>query len=228
MVDPIKPSGLSRFDFGHWLFAQDCRFLMAAAQVEQFPEISLPEVAFAGRSNVGKSSLVNALTGRKTLARTSNTPGRTQQLIFFDLGGRLVLVDLPGFGYAAASKRAVRAWSAVSRLYLKGRPNLRRVLLLLDSRHGLKPPDRSIMAELDQAAVTYQIILTKADKASDRILQERIDEIRAETEKSPAAHTEVLVTSAKKGHGIAELRAELAGLVDGPTATREEDASHVT
>ena len=228
MVDPIKPPGMSRFDFGQWLFAQDCRFVAAAAHADQIPEVGHPEVAFAGRSNVGKSSLVNALTGRKTLARTSNTPGRTQQLIFFDLGDRLVLVDLPGFGYATASKRAIRTWSALSRLFLKGRPSLRRVLLLIDCRHGLKPPDRSIMAEFDQAAVTYQIILTKADKASDRVLQERIDEIRAETAKSPAAHAEILVTSARKGRGIAELRAELAGLVDGPTAITEEDASHVT
>jgi GTP-binding protein len=182
------------------------------AGADQLPEAGLPEVAFAGRSNVGKSSLVNALTGRRTLARTSNTPGRTQQLNFFDLGGRLMLVDLPGYGYARASKTAVRQWTGLTRQYLKGRPGLQRVCLLVDARHGLKAGDLEIMALLDTAAVSYQAVLTKADKTRPKALAEVVDAVRVELARHPAAHPEIRVTSARTGAGIAELRAAIAAL----------------
>lgn len=206
-------------EYGRWLFAQDCTFLHAATKDEELPPDGLPEVAFAGRSNVGKSSLINALTARKTLARTSQTPGRTRQLNFFDLGGRLILVDLPGYGYAQASKRDVKAWTGLTRRYLKGRANLRRVCLLIDARHGLKESDESTMAVLDEAAVSYQIVLTKADKAT------RIEAMRADLGRAlarrPAAHPEVIATSALKGDGIAPLRAAIAALAaDAPGALR--------
>ena len=197
---------------GRLLFAQACRFLISAARPDQLPEPGLPEVAFAGRSNVGKSSLVNALTGRKTLARTSHTPGRTQQLNFFDLGGRLMLVDLPGYGYARASKSAVRRWTGLTRQYLKGRPGLQRVCLLVDSRHGLKAGDLEIMALLDAAAVSYQAVLTKADKTRPKALADVIEKLAAELARHPAAHPEIRVTSAHTGAGIAELRAAIAAL----------------
>ena len=197
---------------GRWLFAQSCTFLVSAATPDQVPEADLPEIAFAGRSNVGKSSLVNALTGRKTMARTSNTPGRTQLLNFFDLGGRLILVDLPGYGYARASKAAVRQWTGLTRQYLKGRPGLKRVCLLVDARHGPKASDLEIMALLDAAAVSYQAVLTKADKTRPKALADVIEKLGTELAGHPAAHPEIRVTSALKGSGIAELRAAIAAL----------------
>ena len=195
---------------GRWLFAQDCGFLTAATQAQHLPEIGLPEIAFAGRSNVGKSSLVNALTGRKTLARISQTPGRTQQINFFSLADRLILVDLPGYGYALAAKTAIKAWTGLTRHYLKGRVELQRICLLIDARHGTKPPDREIMAELDQAAVSYQAVLTKADKVKPEALAKMLAALDEELSKHPAAHPEIAVTSALKGTGIAELRASLS------------------
>ena len=176
------------------------------------PEADLPEVAFAGRSNVGKSSLVNALTGRRTLARTSRAPGRTQQLNFFDLGGRLMLADLPGYGYARAPKDSVRRWTGLVRAYLKGRPGLRRVLLLVDARHGFKDSDRQLMALMDGAAVSYQAVLTKCDKVADAALAEALRAASDELTARPAAHPEVRATSARLGRGIPELRAALAEL----------------
>jgi GTP-binding protein len=205
-------------EFGRWLFAQSCTFLISAAREEQLPDPGLPEVAFAGRSNVGKSSLVNALTGRKTLARTSNTPGRTRLVNLFDLGGRLVLVDLPGYGYARAAKSEIKQWTGLTRAYLKGRANLRRVCLLIDARHGLKPGDREVMKLLDEAAVSYQAVLTKADKTSGAGLEKMAAETAAELARHPAAHPRVLVTSARDGAGIAELRAALAALAEPPAA----------
>ncbi|HSK38387.1 MAG TPA: ribosome biogenesis GTP-binding protein YihA/YsxC, partial [Arenibaculum sp.] len=191
---------------------RSCDFFWAAASLDGLPEAELPEVAFAGRSNVGKSSLMNALTGRKALARTSNTPGRTQQLNFFNLGGRLVLVDMPGYGYAKESKSKIEAWNGLMRGFLKGRVTLRRVCLLIDSRHGIKPNDVEMMKMLDQAAVAYQVALTKADKIKaadlDAVLRATADALR----KHPGAHPEVAVTSAQTGTGIAELRASLAAL----------------
>lgn len=199
---------------GRLLFAQECNFIWGAADQANLPEASLPEIAFAGRSNVGKSSLVNALTGRKTLARTSNTPGRTQQLNFFDLGGRLILVDLPGYGYAKESKTKVNAWTKLVKDYLRGRVTLRRICLLIDGRHGLKPNDVEIMDMLDKAAVPYQIVLTKMDKVKKAEQAEVREKTAAGLKKHAAAHPEVAFTSSEDGTGVAELRASLATLAE--------------
>lgn len=199
---------------GRLLFAQACDFVWGADRLDQLPEALLPEIAFAGRSNVGKSSLINALTGRKTLARTSNTPGRTQQLNFFDLGRRLLLVDMPGYGYAKESKEKVEAWNDMVRRFLKGRVTLRRAFVLVDARHGLKPNDEEIMKMLDQAAVMYQVVLTKVDKVTPPALVT----VKAATEKAlkkhPAAFPEVHVTSSENGTGIAELRAVMTQMAE--------------
>lgn len=197
---------------GRLLFAKECRFVIGVAGIGDLPADTLPEVAFAGRSNVGKSSLINALTGRKTLARTSNTPGRTQQLNFFDLGGRLMLVDLPGYGYAKAPKGEVDRWNRLIRLYLKGRVGLRRLCLLIDSRHGVKAGDRQVMDLLDEAAVAYQLVLTKTDKIKRGELETRIRDAAEAIRKRAAASPQILATSAQDGTGIAELRAALAML----------------
>jgi len=204
-------------EVGRLLFAQECRFVIGVARIDDLPADDLPEIAFAGRSNVGKSSLINALTGRKTLARTSNTPGRTQQLNFFNLGERLMIVDLPGYGYAKAPKGEVDRWNRLIRLYLKGRVGLRRLCVLVDARHGLKPSDRQVMDMLDEAAVVYQIVLTKADKVKAGDLDRRRAEIAAEIARRPAANPEIMATSALKGAGIPDLRAALAELAGGET-----------
>jgi GTP-binding protein len=218
-AEPSATEDAPDLEAGRKLFAGACDFLLSVADMAQLPAGPLPEVAFAGRSNVGKSSLVNALTGRKTLARTSNTPGRTQQLNFFDLAGRLTLVDLPGYGYAQAAKGDVKRWTALTRDYLKGRAQLRRVLLLVDARHGLKPNDREVMEELDQAAVVYQVALTKADKVKPAELAGLVARTEAELATHVAAHPRLAVTSSLKGAGIAELRAELAELALPPAAS---------
>ena len=215
MAEPAPGPTPAALEAGHLLFAQECRFFHGVATLEGMPPPGLPEIAFAGRSNVGKSSLVNALTGRKTLARTSNTPGRTQQLNFFDLGGRLVLVDLPGYGYAKVSKTQVAAWTNTLTMFLKGRVPLRRACLLVDARHGLKDNDREIMVMLDQAAVSYQVVLTKADKVKAGDRAALLATMDAELRKHPAAHPDILLTSAESGEGIAELRAELASFAEG-------------
>jgi len=172
----------------------------------------LPEIAFVGRSNVGKSSLLNALTGRRTLARISNTPGRTRQINFFDLCGRMMLVDLPGYGYAEAPKTEIRRWTALLRAYLRSRSTLRRVCLLIDSRHGLKEIDLPLMEMLDTSGVSYQVVLTKTDKAGAGALALIAERTAAELATHTAAHPEIHLTSATKRHGIAALRATLGSL----------------
>jgi GTP-binding protein len=206
------PDDMIDIEAGRRLFAQECRFVAGCDRIEALPPIGLPEIAFAGRSNVGKSSLVNALTGRATLARVSHTPGRTQQLNFFDLGGRLMLIDMPGFGFARVAKKKIKDWTGLIERYLRGRPSLRRVCLLIDARQGAMATDRSFMARLDAAAVSYQVILTKADKVKPADLDARIVTLGAELAKHPAAHPEIITTSAHGGAGIPALRAALAAL----------------
>ncbi|MCP4394753.1 MAG: YihA family ribosome biogenesis GTP-binding protein [Alphaproteobacteria bacterium] len=205
-----------RKEFGRWLFSQNCEFKAGVMEFDQIPEFdyNLPEIAFAGRSNVGKSSLVNALTGRKSVARTSNTPGRTQQLNFFSLGDRLMIVDLPGYGYAKASKTAKSNWNKLIINYLKGRPVLRRICLLIDSRHGIKDTDKEIMDTLDKVAVIYQIVLTKVDKTKGKELEKVIAGVKKEIEKRPAAFPVIMETSSVSKDGIEELRTELAAIAD--------------
>jgi len=197
---------------GRLLFAGPCDFVIGCARLDQIPPNDVAEVAFAGRSNVGKSSLLNALTGRKALARTSNTPGRTREINFFDLGGCLMLADLPGYGYAKAPKSAIKQWTGLVDAYLRGRAELRRTCLLVDARHGLKDSDRTVMTMLDKSAQPYQVVLTKADKVKAGPLAGLVERTRAELAKHPAAHPEIAITSARKGAGIAELRAALAAL----------------
>ncbi len=200
-----------QLEAGRKLLASPCTFVLGVASLSQLPpDDQMEEIAFAGRSNVGKSSLINALTGRKSLAKTSNTPGRTQQLNYFNLADCLFLVDLPGYGFAKAPESMVKKWQKTIFAYLQGRVNLKRVFLLIDSRHGIKKVDRDIMEMLDKAAVTYQIILTKSDKISAAELEKVLTQTREETSKHAAAYVDVIVTSSEKGFGIDELRAEIA------------------
>jgi len=194
------------------LFAGPCEFVAGAASLDSMIAISTPEVAFAGRSNVGKSSLVNALTGRRSLARTSSSPGHTRQINFFDLGGRLMLVDLPGYGFAQVSRSMKETWQDLASAYLRGRPTLKRVCLLIDARHGVKDTDRETMKNLDAAAVSYQLVLTKADQLKPGQIAPAIAAAEAVARKHGAAHPEVLATSSQTGFGIAELRAEIAAV----------------
>jgi GTP-binding protein len=198
---------------GRLLFAGECSFVKGAVKLDQLPEMSGVEIAFAGRSNVGKSSLVNALTGRKTLAKVSNTPGRTQELNFFRIGSRLTLVDMPGYGFASAPEPKVRAWTRLILDYLRGRPTLARVYVLIDGRHGLKNTDTPVLDLLDKAAVSYQIVLTKADKLKDAEREARLTEVRDGIKKRPAAFPEIIFTSSNDGTGLADLKAAVARLV---------------
>jgi GTP-binding protein len=190
------------------LFAGPVEFLKSAPGLQYLPEAEYPEIAFAGRSNVGKSSLLNALTNRKGLARTSNTPGRTQELNFFDVGKppQIRLVDMPGYGFAEAPKDMVKRWRFLVNDYLRGRQVLKRALILVDSRHGLKPVDREVMQMLDAAAVGYHLVLTKADKVKASALSEVVAATSAEAGTHPAAHPRLIATSGETGMGIAELR----------------------
>ena len=199
---------------GRLLFARECSFVRGIASLDALPGTGLPEVAFAGRSNAGKSSLLNALTGRKTLARVSVTPGRTREINFFELGGRLMLADLPGYGYARVSKADSARWNDLIFAYLRGRPNLRRVVLLIDSRRGPMESDIAVMKLLDEAAVSYQMVLTKADKPKATELAAIQAKVAAELAKHAAAYPQILSTSARFGSGIPELRAAIASLAD--------------
>jgi len=224
-ADPSGPAGArthltdddaalleAAIEAGRLLFAAECRFFFAAQRLDQLPPPAGPEVAFAGRSNVGKSSLLNALTGRHALARVSGTPGRTRQLNFFDLGGRLTLVDMPGYGYANAGLAVKQDWQGLMFDYLRGRATLRRVMLLLDARIEVKAADREVMDLLDRAAVTFQLVLTKADGVKAAALARKLEEARVLARAHAAAHPDVMVTSSENGEGIAELRAAVAAL----------------
>ena len=197
---------------GRKLFAGPVDFLKGVVAIDGLPADDRVEVCFAGRSNVGKSSLINALTGRKAIARTSGTPGRTQEINYFALGAHHYLVDLPGYGYAKAPRPVVEKWQRLLRAYLAGRATLRRSFVLIDARHGVKPPDREILGLLDQAAVTFQVVLTKVDKVKASDLDAVLTGLRAELRDHPAAYPELVLTSAQRGDGLATLRAIIAGL----------------
>lgn len=194
------------------LFAGPVDFVKGVVSMDGLPAADRPEVCFAGRSNVGKSSLINALTGRKGLARASNTPGRTQEINYFALGERAYLVDLPGYGFAKAPVAVVAKWQALLKSYLAGRPTLRRAFALIDSRHGIKDVDHQIMTLLDRSAVPFQVVLTKADKVGGQSLAATIAQVQESLQQHPAAYPELVVTSSDKGQGIATLRAIIAGL----------------
>jgi GTP-binding protein len=213
MGDFLGDFSKAEIEAGRLLFTGEWDFVSAASSLASLPPTAGPEIAFAGRSNVGKSSLINALTGRHALARTSNTPGRTQELIFFGGHDRLVLVDMPGYGYAAAAKSKVAAWTKLIHDYLRGRATLARVYLLVDARHGLKAADDAILDALGQAAVSHEIVLTKCDQISETALAERSAAVKAAISKRPAAFPDLIATSARTGAGMENLRAAIARLL---------------
>lgn len=218
MPKPSHPADEDAFDSAtleeaRLLFARECTFLKGVVSIVTLPEPDRPEIAFAGRSNVGKSSLLNALTGRKNLARTSNTPGRTQEINFFSIDERLYLVDMPGYGYARTSKTKVDAWTKLIKDYLRGRVALRRVFMLIDARHGIKANDEEIMELLDTSAVSYQVVLTKADKVRGGGIDALVARTAQQLKKHPAAYPEPLLTSSEKGTGLAELKATILELI---------------
>jgi GTP-binding protein len=200
-------------ELGRKLFSGPVDFLKGVVAMDGLPEADRVEVCFAGRSNVGKSSLINAITNRKALARASNTPGRTQEINFFELGEKRYLVDLPGYGFANAPVAVVEKWQRLLKNYLSGRPNLRRAFVLIDSRHGIKPVDEEIMQLMNRSALTFQVVLTKIDKIKEPEQEKVLIQVRAKLAKHPAAFPELVVTSSDKGDGIATLRAVIAGLI---------------
>ena len=202
----------AQIEDGRLLFAREVLFMLSVVNLDGLPPADRPEICFAGRSNVGKSSLINALTNRKGLARASNTPGRTRELNYFNVDDRLNLVDLPGYGYARAPKAQISNWTKLTRSFLRGRAGLRRVFLLIDSRHGIKPSDIELMEMLDDAAVTYQLVLTKTDKIKRAELEKVMRRTSRTINKRPAAHPELMVTSSEKKTGLDDLRAEIATL----------------
>ena len=212
-ASPLEPGDVEFAEAGRKLFAGEAAFVHAAAKASDLPPAGAPEVAFAGRSNVGKSSLINALTGRNGLARASNTPGRTRELIFFDLAGKLGLVDMPGYGFAAVSKQLSGGWAKLVRDYLSGRPTLLRAFVLIDGRHGIKASDEETFAALDAAAVSYAVVLTKRDAVRLSEQSGRIAATAAALRRHAAAYPQVFFTSAETGEGIAELRAHVARLL---------------
>ncbi len=199
-------------EVGRKLFAGGAEFLKGVVAMDGLPPADRPEVCFAGRSNVGKSTLINALTGRRALARASNTPGRTQEINYFTLGESHYLVDLPGYGYAEAPVDVVRKWQTLLRAYLSGRATLRRAFVLIDARHGAKEVDQEIMTLLDKSAVPFQVVVTKADKVKGNDLEAALTRTRAALAKHPAAYPELILTSSEKGEGIATLRATIAAI----------------
>jgi len=208
-----KPESEAGSEIGRKLFSGPVYFLKGVVGMDGLPNGDRAEVCFAGRSNVGKSSLINAITNRKGLARASNTPGRTQEINFFELGEERYLVDLPGYGYANAPVAIVEKWQRLLKNYLSGRQNLRRAFVLVDSRHGIKPVDEEIMQLMNKSALTFQVVLTKADKIKDHERDQVLDQVRNRLAKHPAAFPELILTSSEKGEGLATLRAVIAGLV---------------
>ena len=209
----LEPYSSEQIKKGDELFSSQTSFMLGVASLEQLPLTELNEIALAGRSNVGKSSLINAITKQKGLAKTSNTPGRTQQLNYFNVNDKIILVDLPGYGYAQAPEKLVKQWQKLIFTYLQGRVNLKRVFVLIDSRHGIKKVDEEIMDMLDKAAVNYQIILTKTDKISQSAQQKVLSEVEAKISKRAAAYVKVLATSSEKSTGLENVRAEIASLI---------------
>ena len=207
-----EPESDAAAELGRKLFSGPVDFLKGVVAMDGLPDADRVEVCFAGRSNVGKSSLINALTNRKGLARASNTPGRTQEINFFELGEARYLVDLPGYGYANAPLAVVEKWQRLLKNYLSGRPNLRRAFVLIDSRHGIKPVDEEIMQLMNRSALTFQVVLTKADKIKDQERDRVLEQVRGKLAKHPAAFPELILTSSEKGDGIATLRAVISSL----------------
>jgi len=207
-----EPESDAAAELGRKLFAGPVDFLKGVVAMDGLPDANRVEVCFAGRSNVGKSSLINALTNRKGLARASNTPGRTQEINFFELGEARYLVDLPGYGYANAPLAVVEKWQRLLKNYLSGRPNLRRAFVLIDSRHGIKPVDEEIMQLMNRSALTFQVVMTKADKIKDYERDRVLEQVRGKLAKHPAAFPELIMTSSEKGDGIAILRAVISSL----------------